>query len=209
MKQPTQDLAKRFDPRRLPRQHRAKETFEKILEVTADLLVERGFEGVNTNIIAERAHVKPPAVYRYFPNKFALYYALAEKIQGELEVALDLALLDAETASLDELVDKLIDLTGKFWIDRPAFGLLWFGEWASQGEPMPRLAFGVRTVSKLRAATSRFRHLGPEREALVLTTAMNIAIAVVHMGLEVPDHRPAVLVQAKIAVNAYLSTFLS
>jgi AcrR family transcriptional regulator len=209
MKDGPQNTPKRFDPRRLPRQHRAKETFEKILAVTADLLVERGFEGVNTNIIAERAHVKPPAVYRYFPDKFALYYALAEKIQGELEAELDMALVGAEAASFDALVDRLIDLTGKFWIDRPAFGLLWFGEWASQGDPMPRLAFGARTVSKLTAATTRFRHLGPEREALVLATAMHIAIAVIHMGLEAPDLRPVVLVQAKIAVNAYLSTFLS
>jgi AcrR family transcriptional regulator len=208
MKNRPQDISERFDPRRLPRQHRAKETFDKILAVTSDLLVERGFEGVNTNIIAERAHVKPPAVYWYFPNKFALYYALAEKIQGELEAAIDAAMVDAEAVSLDELVDRLIDLTGKFWIDRPAFGLLWFGEWASQGAPMPRLAFGARTVSKLTAATTRFRHLGSEHEALVLATAMNIAIAVVHMGLESPELRPAVLAQAKIAVRAYLSSFV-
>lgn len=197
-----------FEPRRLPSQTRAKETVDRILDVTAALLVERGFEGVNTNIIAERAQVKPPTVYRYFPNKFALYHALADRMQSELEGALGETLIGADELPLEGLVDKLVELTGAFWLSRPAFGLLWFGEWASQGEPMPRLAFGARTVAMLTASTMRFRHLGAEQEALVLSTAMHIAIAVVHMGQEVPAVRPAVLAQAKLAINGYLRSHL-
>ena len=51
-------------PRRAPTQARAKATYDSILEATATLLVERGYEGVNTNAVAAQAGLKPPAVYR-------------------------------------------------------------------------------------------------------------------------------------------------
>jgi AcrR family transcriptional regulator len=196
-------------PTRLPKQARARETVDRILEATARLLAERGFAGVNTNVVAEHAGLKPPAIYRYFPNKYALYFALAEKLQAELDAMLDTALRDADSISLDALVGNVVDTAGSFWTARPAFGLLWFGEWASQGDPMPLVAFGMRTVIRLAASTSRFRHLGPERELLVLSTAMQIAIAVIHMGDAVPDRRDTVLIEAKRALSSYLKEVLT
>jgi AcrR family transcriptional regulator len=59
-----------------PRQERAKRTYESILEAAAELLVEVGVERISTNIIAERAGITVPALYRYFPNKYAVLNAL-------------------------------------------------------------------------------------------------------------------------------------
>ncbi|MFK7975618.1 MAG: TetR/AcrR family transcriptional regulator [Halioglobus sp.] len=59
-----------------PRQERAKRTYEAILSAAAQLLVEVGVERISTNLIAERAGITVPALYRYFPNKYAVLNAL-------------------------------------------------------------------------------------------------------------------------------------
>ena len=59
-----------------PRQERAKRTYEAILVAAAELLVEVGVERISTNLIAERAGITVPALYRYFPNKYALLNTL-------------------------------------------------------------------------------------------------------------------------------------
>lgn len=59
-----------------PRQARAKRTYEAILSAAAELLVEVGVERISTNLVAERAGITVPALYRYFPNKYAVLAAL-------------------------------------------------------------------------------------------------------------------------------------
>ena len=44
-----------IEPRREPRQDRAKRTVERILATTAALLDELGFDRLTTNVVAERA----------------------------------------------------------------------------------------------------------------------------------------------------------
>lgn len=58
-----------------PRQKRAKRTYEAILSAASELLVEVGVERISTNLIAERAGITVPALYRYFPNKYAVINA--------------------------------------------------------------------------------------------------------------------------------------
>jgi AcrR family transcriptional regulator len=59
-----------------PRQERAKRTYEGILNAAAELLLEVGVERISTNLIAERAGITVPALYRYFPNKYSVLHAL-------------------------------------------------------------------------------------------------------------------------------------
>jgi AcrR family transcriptional regulator len=59
-----------------PRQERAKRTYEAILVAASELLIEVGVERISTNIIADRAGITVPALYRYFPNKYAVLHAL-------------------------------------------------------------------------------------------------------------------------------------
>jgi AcrR family transcriptional regulator len=61
-----------------PRQGRGHDTYERILAVTAELLGEVGIERLSTNLVCERAGLTPPALYRYFPNKYALLHTLGE-----------------------------------------------------------------------------------------------------------------------------------
>ncbi len=63
-----------------PAQQRAAETYERVLEAAAQTLIEVGVERLSTNLVCERAGVSPPALYRYFPNKYALLHELGQRL---------------------------------------------------------------------------------------------------------------------------------
>lgn len=72
-------------PRKLPKQHRARDTVDTILAATAHTLVRHGYEGASTNRIAERAGVSIGSVYQYYPSKDALVAAVQERhVRGML-----------------------------------------------------------------------------------------------------------------------------
>ena len=58
-----------LEPRRRPTARRARRTVGRILDATAALLDEVGFDAITTNLIAERAGVNVASLYKYFPNK--------------------------------------------------------------------------------------------------------------------------------------------
>lgn len=75
------------DPEKLrrrkdPQQARGRAADDRILEATGELLDELGYDGVTTIRIAEKAGVNIATLYRYYPNKFAILTALAERFDG-------------------------------------------------------------------------------------------------------------------------------
>jgi len=71
-------MQQKIQPRKQPRQKRARETVAAIIEATAIVLKREGYEKTNTNIIAEIAGVSIGTLYQYFPNKESLFMALVE-----------------------------------------------------------------------------------------------------------------------------------
>ena len=55
-------------------------TFEALLATAGELLAEVGFESLSTNLICSRAGMTPPALYRYFPNKYAVLKELGRRL---------------------------------------------------------------------------------------------------------------------------------
>ncbi len=104
-----------------PLQERAKRTYEAILTAAAELLIEAGVERISTNIIAERAGITVPALYRYFPNKYAVLHALGAAMmdkQNEVclqwfEDNLDQNEPEVLLASVDQLILLTYNVTRK------------------------------------------------------------------------------------------------
>ena len=75
-----------LEAKKQPEQQRAAETVERILEATAATLEEIGFERLSTNLVCARAGLTPPALYRYFPNKYALLCELGRRLMQRQNV---------------------------------------------------------------------------------------------------------------------------
>ncbi len=90
-----------LQPRRLPRQERARTTVAAITEAAGQLLVDRGYAKVSTNLIARRAGVSVGSLYQYFPNKEAIYRAIIEDHMAEMKVLADQAMVTMADESHD------------------------------------------------------------------------------------------------------------
>jgi AcrR family transcriptional regulator len=93
-----------------PRQVRAVQTYERLLDVAGQLLAEVGVERISTNLICARAGMTPPALYRYFKDKYAILEALGGRLMDRQNAVL-FAWLDREgPRGLTALADGVEDL---------------------------------------------------------------------------------------------------
>jgi AcrR family transcriptional regulator len=69
-----------LDTKNKPRQDRSQSTYDAILRAAGELLEEVGIERLSTNLVCKRAGLTPPALYRYFPNKYALLKELGAQL---------------------------------------------------------------------------------------------------------------------------------
>ncbi len=111
-----------LEPRRRPAGPRARKTVERILASTAGLLDEVGFDELTTNLIAQRADVNVASLYKYFPNKYAVLTALAEKMRDEqLELLSERLRPQGDwRGELEALLDSYVEL----FLSRPGFAEL-------------------------------------------------------------------------------------
>ena len=65
--------------RKNAKQARAKQSVSAILEATTQLLKRSEIDQISTNHIAVRAGVSIGTLYQYFPNKTAIFVAIAEQ----------------------------------------------------------------------------------------------------------------------------------
>jgi len=101
---------RKLTPRNQPVQKRAMARRNQILEVTAELLEQVGQDDLTTILVAKRVGISVGTLYHYFPNKYAIMYALAEQWVGEMDVALqELEADDLENTSIKKFVDRSID----------------------------------------------------------------------------------------------------
>ena len=109
--------------KKVPVQARALETVEAILRVAGDILDEAGFEQLNTNLVAKRAGISVPALYRYYPNKYAILNALGERIMQLQDKAvlawlaeggLDAIGTEARIASVQTILARILEITRAF-----------------------------------------------------------------------------------------------
>jgi len=101
-----------LDTKSRPSRQRGIDTFEVILTTAGELLAEVGFERLTTNLVCQRAGLTPPALYRYFPNKYALLKELAHRLMDAQDQVVLAWLANGGTlfTSLEDSVAKNRDL---------------------------------------------------------------------------------------------------
>jgi AcrR family transcriptional regulator len=198
-----------LDTKLVPSRAGGVSTFEALLTTAGDLLGEVGFESLSTNLICSRAGMTPPALYRYFPNKYAVLKELGRRLMKAQDDAV-FAWIDAgglATATQEEAVDsykriqtQVIAITraqpGGIWIMRAlrAAPILHAVQTESRDDVAQHLADAVRdqypslTDAQLLAATQ------------VSTQMMYGAI---EMALESPELEEQITNEACWMVSAY------
>lgn len=116
------------DLRRLPRQDRSTQRFELILNTTAALIDEVGFNTVTTSMVAKRAEMSGPGIYRYFDDLQAIARALAARNLA-LFVERTTALLAGEGVdNWQDALDRAVDVYCDLCRNEPGFRWLRLGD---------------------------------------------------------------------------------
>jgi AcrR family transcriptional regulator len=103
------------DLRAQPKQGRAVQTYERLLDVSGDLLAEVGIERISTNLICARAGMTPPALYRYFKDKYAVLDALGRRLLARRSDILAMWLAETGPKGSQALIDGLPDVLRDTW----------------------------------------------------------------------------------------------
>lgn len=96
--------------RPLPKQERAQVTYDLLLTVAGELLAEVGIDRISTNMICARAGLTPPALYRYFHDKYAILEALGRQLMAKQNVVLERWLARHVDQGIDALRDGIGEL---------------------------------------------------------------------------------------------------
>ncbi len=95
--------------RRAPRQLRARQTVDAILEAVIRILKREGADAVTTNRLAEVAGVSIGSVYQYFPDKQAIFAALHQRHIEQIDRIIEATLIENAAAPLDRLMSAMVD----------------------------------------------------------------------------------------------------
>jgi TetR/AcrR family transcriptional regulator len=91
----------------------------KILEASIQEFVDKGYDGARMDEIAARSGMSKNLLYHYFGSKERLFIAVLEEVYDTLrhrQSDLQIRDMDPETG-----MRRLVEFTGKVWIDRPDF----------------------------------------------------------------------------------------
>jgi AcrR family transcriptional regulator len=184
-------------------------TFEYLLTTAGQLLSEVGFEGLSTNLICKRAGMTPPALYRYFPNKYAVLQELGRRLMRAQDYAffawmaeggLDTATVEEAVASNQRLQTEVNAITrrqpGGIWIMRAlrAVPLLHAVRIESRDLVARRLA---------KALTEQFPNLTHKRLLAATRLSTELMYAATEMAMEEPKQEAQITAEVCWMVCLY------
>lgn len=102
--------SKPLQRRHLPQQERSLKRINQILEATACLLAKVGLDDLTTVMVARELGISVGSVYHYFPNKFAILYAVGEHWLEEMTTIIEaIESWDLENLGIDGFIDRYCD----------------------------------------------------------------------------------------------------
>ena len=161
--------------RRTPIQQRSRRTVQRILNAAEQIIGEAGVEAVTTRLIAERAGVAAPSLYRFFADRDEILDALLEQMATHFDEHVRTIEVTWDPDSIVDLIRLELGLYVSFYRTHPAAVALWFG-----GRASPPVIKSIREASHARAA--RIRTLLLNHELISQTTPAAVFDLAVELG---------------------------
>ena len=190
-------------PRRIPCQVRGERRVAELLEAAEAVIAQAGYEAATMSAIADRAGASIGSLYQFFPSKPAISQALRIHYAKQFNRMCEPLAEQAKSLTLEELVDRLINLTIEFIESHPAFPALLDAPRSAGPSAAIRNQLREQLAGIFRARKPRL----PKPEAIRLATVtLHIMKAFNHLYTELaPNQRRAFIQEFKIVLHSYLS----
>lgn len=118
-----------------------------LLHAASEVLAERGYEAATMSEIAERANAAIGSLYQFFPNKESIACALHTQCGQDVEMLWAPLLSQTRTLSLEQLLNRLIEVTVDYIDGHPALVAL---------QHAPKSAWNEKVRKRLEQRIARF-----------------------------------------------------
>ena len=203
-----------LDAKLQPTQARGQDTYEVVLATAGEMLREIGFEQLTTNAICKRAGLTPPALYRYFPNKYAILKELGDRLMqaqdnmvfewieaGGMDGATSAERIEKNVVMLVEMIEMTRRFPGGAAIGR-----------ALRAVPMlQQLRFASRDMVAGQFAEVlklRYPHAPDARVRIAMKMMVELTYSATEMAVEEPDQDARTLSrEVCLLFERYFDTF--
>ncbi|WP_312869194.1 TetR family transcriptional regulator [Amycolatopsis pithecellobii] len=114
--------------RRQPVQRRSAKRVEQMLDASAQLIDEVGYDALTTTLIAKRAGVAVGSLYQFFPDKRAVVQALTQRNLDRFVAATNERLTREDPSHWWDVVDSILDIYLEMHRSVPGFSKVHFGD---------------------------------------------------------------------------------
>ncbi|MCU1685613.1 MAG: TetR family transcriptional regulator [Amycolatopsis sp.] len=114
--------------RRQPVQQRSAKRVEQMLNASAELIDELGYDALTTTLIAKRAGVAVGSLYQFFPDKRAVVQALTQRNLEQFIASVTERLAQIDHGHWWEVVDSVLDIYLRMHREIPGFSKVHFGD---------------------------------------------------------------------------------
>jgi AcrR family transcriptional regulator len=112
--------------RRSPQQERSRATVDSIVDAAAALLAESNAHDITTTRIAEAAACSVAGLYRFFPNREAVFVELGDRYRAKLGAMYEELLTVPPTRAPNLIAREVFDRLVEFIRNEPGFRSLWW-----------------------------------------------------------------------------------
>ena len=198
--------------RRTPLQDRSRQRVERILDAASQVFADTGYDAATTEAIAARAGTSIGSLYQFFPNKLALFNAIAVRYVDRSQ-ALFSTFMTPEAAALPwgDLLDRAIDAFATFNRGEPGFRAILLN-WRVSADMMVANDEVNREFAR-RAAMTLSAHapgLGRARRALVATMVIEVvSTMLIVCARRTPAEADDVIAETKTMLRRYLEPIVT
>ncbi len=196
-------------PRRVPAQDRSRERLERILDAAAHEFAERGVEASTIESIATRAGTSVGSIYQFFPNKPALFEAVADKYLEEVRALFAVVVSSDVLVPWRQIISGTIDAFAELHRTSVTFRAIWANllysrRFLDAGQALNReLADRAEVVFKTLA-----KDIPTSQRKLLATVSIESISALLLLAADRPRaQQSALLEEAKTLVQRYLEPY--
>jgi AcrR family transcriptional regulator len=196
---------------RVPQQARSWERFHRILDAATELFTEIGYESVTTDDIAARANTSVGGLYRFFPDKLAVFHALLDRYLNQLrELSAALHTEEVMQAPLDGYINQLVDAFDQFVSANPGFRTVFVQSRLISTAVAMNAAFYQELAQQFTVyVAARNPTLDPSHRELIATISVEVACALDILAVSRDrTFQHQVLTETKKLLIAYLGQYL-
>lgn len=195
--------------RRQPVQQRSAKRVEQMLDASAQLIDEVGYDALTTTMIAKRAGVAVGSLYQFFPDKRAVVRALTQRNVDRFLAEVAERLASEDPGNWWAVVDSVLDIYLHMHRSVPGFSRVHFGDVVDR-QLLDESRDNNRVIADSLADLVRHNVENPgERLSLVMAVAIEAADALLKFAFtRDPQGDPEVLVETKSLIKGYLANRL-